>query len=341
MQWYEHNHRTLPWRDTRDPYKIWLSEIILQQTRVAQGMPYYSEFVKNYPTVEDLANASEEKILRLWQGLGYYSRAKNLHKCAKYVKENLNGSFPSTYVQLITLPGIGKYTAAAIASFAFQEPVAVVDGNVFRVISRIYGVFDDISSNKGTNKFHEIANELLDIGKPDIYNQAIMEFGALHCTPKSPSCEDCPFSSMCYAHVHNAQGNLPVKTKKVKIKKRYFHYLVLHHNNELALKPRIGKDIWNGLYDFPLVELAQPEETSKVLEVIKDKVPELPDGELEVSQEYKHVLSHQHIYTRFYRIQSSKKIVLTEASHTYYTLEEVAQLPKPVLINKYLTDDIF
>lgn len=341
LEWYKAHHRDLPWRNARDPYKIWLSEVILQQTRVNQGLPYYLKFVDNYPNVDDLANASEQNILRLWQGLGYYSRAKNLHKCAKYVKEYLNSSFPSTYSELLDLPGIGKYTAAAIASFAFKEPVAVVDGNVYRVLSRIFGMYDDISTNKGSKEFQKIANELLDAKEPDIYNQAIMEFGALQCVPKSPQCVSCPLPTMCYAYQNKVIGELPVKSKKLKIRKRYFHYLVMHHDNMIALKPRMGKDIWNGLYDFPLIELNNPEETSVVVDLIKQKLPEILNAELNVSEEYKHVLSHQHIITRFYQLKTDEKVVLNENKEAYYTVEEMAQLPKPVLINKYLTADIF
>lgn len=226
----------------------------MQQTRVAQGLPYYHKFIENFPTIEHLANAPEEKILRCWQGLGYYSRAKNLHKCARQVVREYGGKFPETYDNIIKLPGIGRYTAAAIASFAYNEPVAVVDGNVFRVLSRIYGINANIGSTKGTKQFYELANELIDHIRPDSFNQAIMEFGALQCIPKNPDCENCSFAESCYARQHNLQTAFPVKKKKIKVRDRYFNYLVITDNDRLAMKMRADKDIWSGLYDYVLIE---------------------------------------------------------------------------------------
>src|SRR5690349_7153792 len=220
VKWYEKNKRDLPWRETRDPYKIWLSEIILQQTRVSQGMPYYLRFIEKFPTVAALASASEQEVLRLWQGLGYYTRARNLHKCAKKVATDYKSVFPYSFDELKKLPGIGDYTAAAIASIAYQEPVAVVDGNVFRVLSRVFGIETEINSPKGKKDFTQLANELISKKHPEKHNQAMMEFGALYCTPKNPSCTDCVFSSQCFAFKKNLQLVLPVKTKNKAARKR-------------------------------------------------------------------------------------------------------------------------
>jgi len=266
ISWYEENKRDLPWRHTRDPYKIWLSEIILQQTRIAQGLPYYNRFVESFPDIISLADAKEDRVLRLWQGLGYYSRARNLHACAKKVRDELGGIFPQSFQELKKLPGIGSYTAAAIASFAFHEPVAVVDGNVYRVLARVLGSDQDISSSEGKAFFYEKANELIDKRQPDIYNQALMEFGALHCTPQNPKCDSCIFVKSCFAYQNGMQGVLPVNAKKQSIRKRYFTYIVIEYRGRLFMKKRQHGDIWNGLYDFFLIEsprLSKPEKTLK------------------------------------------------------------------------------
>src|SRR6185369_7763226 len=212
IDWYHANHRNLPWRATIDPYKIWLSEVMLQQTRVAQGLPYYERFVCSFPTVFDLAMATEQNVLRLWQGLGYYSRARNLHRCAKEVVEKFNGHFPNSFNELSKLPGIGDYTAAAIASIAFRQPVAVVDGNVYRVLARVFGIEKDITSGEGKKHFFSFANELINKERPDLFNQAVMEFGALHCVPKKPKCGECIFSKSCEANQRNLQAVLPIKS---------------------------------------------------------------------------------------------------------------------------------
>ena len=222
MNWYATAQRDLPWRGTTDPYKVWLSEIILQQTRVVQGLPYYQRFISNYPTITDLANAPEEEVLKLWQGLGYYSRAKNLHHTAQYIATELGGIFPKTYKELVKLKGIGDYTASAIASFCYNEPCPVVDGNVYRVLSRVFGIATPINSTQGTKEFKALAHECLDKANAGVYNQAIMEFGALQCTPQSPDCTNCVLRDHCWAFHHNKVNELPVKLKKITIKKRYF-----------------------------------------------------------------------------------------------------------------------
>ncbi|MCH8317210.1 MAG: A/G-specific adenine glycosylase [Bacteroidetes bacterium] len=279
IAWYRQHKRNLPWRHTHNPYHIWLSEIILQQTRVDQGLPYYLEFIEQYPTIHDLANADISEVLRLWQGLGYYTRARNLHHTANNIARNYGGKFPENYKDLLELKGVGKYTAAAIASFAFGENVAVLDGNVLRVLARIFGIETDIATNKGMAEFDKLANELLPASPPKspspkergtlsppyeeaadsaTYNQAIMEFGALHCTPAAPKCETCPFNKDCIANLLNKQGALPVKINKVKKRSRYFHYFVVvsggSDNRQILMKERTQNDIWKGLYDFLLIE---------------------------------------------------------------------------------------
>ena len=242
LRWYPLNRRDLPWRETRNPYIIWLSEIILQQTRVAQGLPYFNAFVNKFPTVVDLANAPEEEILRTWQGLGYYSRARNLHACARAIVNERNGQFPDNYKDLLHLKGVGPYTAAAIASFAYKEQIAVVDGNVYRVLARFFGLDVDISSHQGKKDFGQLANKLIPKHSPDQYNQAIMEFGALQCVPKKPNCEQCPISSECYAFQNGLVETLPVNEKKVKVKSRYFLYYHIQIEGHTVVRTRKEKD---------------------------------------------------------------------------------------------------
>ena len=337
IYWYEENKRDLPWRHTHDPYKIWLSEIILQQTRVAQGLPYYNRFVENFPNINSLAKAKEDRVLRLWQGLGYYSRARNLHACAKKVRDELGGIFPPTFEELKKLPGIGTYTAAAIASLAFREPVAVVDGNVYRVLARVFGIDLDIMSNQGKAYFFEKANELIDKQQPDLFNQALMEFGALHCIPKNPKCDSCIFIKTCIAYQKDQQRLLPVKAKKQKIKKRYFTYIIIEHRGRLLMHKREQGDIWNGLYDFFLIEksrLLNPEKLLLEHSELKAVDP------TEVSTVFKHVLSHQHLMTRFVWIKFSNDELLKKFMEknelAFYSKKQVANLPKPTLVTRFL-----
>jgi A/G-specific adenine glycosylase len=323
--WYEENKRTLPWRNTDNPYLIWLSEIILQQTRVKQGLPYYNKFVEAYPTIRELAQAPEDEVFRLWQGLGYYSRAKNMLHTAKIILEKYKGKFPNTYKELLSLKGIGKYTAAAIASFAFNEDVAVLDGNVFRVLARVYGIFSDISSNEGYKEFFALAQKLLPKGKSAIYNQAIMEFGALQCTPQKPNCMFCPLQNACYAYLHQVQENLPVKLNKIRSKERFFLYQIFHFEDKIALRKRPAGDIWENLYDFHLTEL--PTKT--------DLENATAENLLYVSQIFKHQLTHQTLWVKFLHLQSDN---LPAFKHPlqWYSETEVLQLPKPILIANYL-----
>jgi A/G-specific adenine glycosylase len=343
IEWYQENKRDLPWRDTKDPYPIWLSEIILQQTRVAQGLPYFKRFIENFPSIHNLAAAKEQDVLRLWQGLGYYTRARNLHRCAKVIVEQHHGNFPDNFIDLQKLPGIGAYTAAAIASFAFLEPVAVVDGNVFRVLSRIFGMEYDIASAEGKDFFSKKANELISREHPDLFNQAIMEFGATHCLPKNPKCEDCVFKKSCVALANESQDTLPIKSKKTKVRKRYFYYLVIEQNKKVLMRKREEKDIWKGLYDFPLVETKRPQKIeivirqSGILSRLNRKF-EIHTG----SPGYRHVLSHQILQAKFifitFNAKYSKDIDLKKGGVRFYSKAAMHKLPKPILVNRYLLE---
>jgi A/G-specific adenine glycosylase len=348
LNWYAKNKRDLPWRKTKDPYKIWLSEIILQQTRVKQGLPYYQKFVEAYPTVADLAQADEQSVLRLWQGLGYYSRARNLHTAAKFVHDEKQDVFPDNYKELLKLKGVGDYTASAIASFAHNEKVAVLDGNVFRVLARVFGIDTDIASHKGAKEFGALAKSLLPDEHTDTYNQGIMEFGALQCTPQKPDCMYCPLQGSCVAYAQGKQKDLPVKIKKIKIKNRYFHYLVCFYKKDdqtfVAMKQRGSKDIWGGLYDFWLEEHPKILDTVDVLGAIQ--LPKEETKQWVISKEsvtYKHILTHQRIQAKFYHIEinEEQKDLPVFENFSFFELSEVAALPKPVLIDNYLNKDFF
>ena len=306
--WYATAQRDLPWRGTTDPYKVWLSEIILQQTRVVQGLPYYERFIAHFPTVVDLAEASEEEVLKLWQGLGYYSRAKNLHHTAQYITTELGGIFPQTYKELLKLKGIGDYTASAIASFCYNEPCPVVDGNVYRVLSRVFGLATPINSTQGAKEFKVLAHDCLDKANAGVYNQAIMEFGALQCTPQSPDCTSCVLRDHCWAFHHNKVNELPVKLKKISIKKRYFNYLVwLNPYGQTLLQKREGKDIWHGLYEFPLIETTQPLSIEEATALLEEKHPRAMVS-LYNETPVIHKLTHQHIYTSFWVLQTEEPL---------------------------------
>jgi len=333
IAWYHENHRSLPWRDTKDPYRIWLSEVILQQTRVNQGLPYYLKFIDAFPTVKDLAEAPENSVLRLWQGLGYYSRARNLHRCAKVVAEKYDGRFPTTFDELIHLPGIGTYTAAAIASFAFDRKVAVVDGNVYRVLARIFGITKDIMSTDGKKVFADLADELISAQHPGDHNQAVMEFGATHCTPLNPKCDSCPFVKNCVAYNRDMITQLPVKEKKIKKKTRYFSYFVLRNGDKIAMKKRTGRDIWNGLYEFHLVESSTEEKLTAIVK--KDKLLASLKGVREVGS-MRHVLTHQVLEIRFFEAETltNNKELLGDLS--FISMKKAEEMPKPIAITKWL-----
>lgn len=342
IEWYHKNKRDLPWRHTKDPYLIWLSEIILQQTRVDQGLRYYQAFAHKYPTVKDLAIAPEDEVLRLWQGLGYYSRARNLHQTAKIIVDQYNGLFPTTSTALQQLKGIGPYTAAAIASFAFDEDTAVVDGNVFRVLSRLYADATDISSSGARKHFTQLANAMMPKGHAPIFNQTMMEFGALQCTPKKPSCLNCPVHDKCISFAQKNVHDYPVKLKKQSIRHRYFYYfIVLTNEGSIMMRQRKGKDIWQGLYEFPVIE---KEKQSSIEEVIEDFITQEKlqiKGVKSTSKTYVHQLSHQRLHAVFIQLEESVyKRLHTDNQYTY-SISEIYDLPKPVLINNYLKDEIF
>lgn len=309
IQWYLQNKRDLPWRKTQNPYFIWLSEIMLQQTRVAQGLPYFLSFTEAFPTVFELANASEQEVLKLWQGLGYYSRARNLHKTAQYVAFELNGVFPDNYTALLQLKGVGDYTAAAIASFSYNENVPVVDGNVFRVLSRYFDVETDISLASAKKEFQNLALELMPKDNPALFNQAIMEFGALQCVPKSPNCSICVMNNSCLALQKKKVDKLPVKTKKIKITNKFFNYLILEDEQKnTTINQRTEKGIWHNLYEFPLIETEKEEDFETFIIRIAENLPEgnkiISIAELNPKSQI-HKLSHQHLHIKFWKVTVS------------------------------------
>lgn len=337
VEWYNLHKRSLPWRNTKDPYKIWLSEIMLQQTRVRQGLPYYKKFVSEFPTVHALAAAPLQNVLRLWQGLGYYTRARNLHACAKEVVHKYNGKFPNTVEELKSLPGIGDYTAAAIASISFNKPVAVVDGNVFRVLARVFGCETPINRPEGKKYFSSLANTLINNDQPASYNQAVMEFGALHCTPKNPQCTECVFKSGCMAFNHDLQAVLPVKIQNKKNRRRHFNYFVVKKGNSLLLNHRNGKDIWHGLYDFYLIETGRSVKPETLLQ--KDAfLKTLTFTSVTTSTLYKHILSHQTIFSKMTLVELSERPSSLPKSLKFYSFKKIPDLPKPVLISRFLHD---
>ena len=337
IEWYLQKKRDLPWRNTTNPYPIWLSEIILQQTRVAQGMPYFYAFLESFPTVKELAIANEQQVLKLWQGLGYYSRARNLHQTAQYIANELDGVFPNSYAGLIQLKGIGEYTAAAIASFAYNEPVPVVDGNVFRVVSRYFGIESDISTGKTKKEFTALAAELLSKEQPALFNQAIMEFGAMHCTPKNPDCENCIFNSSCVALQKGLVGQLPFKSKKIKIRKRYFNYIVLQDKKgNTKIQQRTDKGIWHNLYEFPLFETTQEEGFETIAPLIKNDT-DFGDSVVSIQEANPisliHKLSHQHLYIKFWKVTVNN--TLTDGVNP----EQLRTFPFPIVIHNFIEED--
>lgn len=337
IRWYGEHGRDLPWRNTQNPYIIWLSEIILQQTRVEQGMPYFHRFLARYPIVTKFAEADEEDILRLWQGLGYYSRARNMHKAAKMVLNDHKGIFPTTYEEVIKLTGVGEYTAAAISSFSANEPRAVVDGNVYRVLSRYFGIDEPINSSKGKKIFAELAQQMLDKKHPGLYNQAIMDFGAIHCKPKNPLCEHCIFRLECEAYRNNLVDMLPVKIKGKKSKNRYFHYFVIQDADKILMAKRETGDVWANLYEFPLIETA--------IDLELDELAKHPDFQnwfvpqttlIPIGNSVKHILSHQNIYARFYLVEDSASLKLKKSNWRYFLPQKIDTLAKHKLIFSFL-----
>ncbi len=303
LPWYREHHRPLPWRKTRDPYRIWLSEVILQQTRVDQGMAYWHRFVEHYPTVADLAMATEDEVLKLWQGLGYYSRARNLRTAAGQVMQEHGGRFPGTYEELRGLKGVGEYTAAAIASIAFELPEPVVDGNVYRVLSRVFGISTPIDSTAGRKEFRALAASLIDPLYPGDHNQAVMELGARVCIPKNPFCTECPLAAKCIGLAKDRVAELPVKVGRVKVRTRHFNYLHIRSSTGTFLRKRTGKDIWQGLFEFPLIE-STSRLTRKKMEIALSKAFGNGWKILGSLGPIKHVLSHQLIQATFWEVSS-------------------------------------
>lgn len=339
IRWYRKNKRDLPWRNTRDPFRIWLSEVILQQTRVQQGLPYYEKFTLKYKNVKMLAEAPEAEVLKLWQGLGYYSRARNLHAAAKAVVSAHKGVFPGNYAGLLSLKGIGEYTAAAIASFAYNEAQPVVDGNVYRVLSRVFGIETPIDSTAGKKEFRALAAELLPQKFAADFNQAVMEFGAIQCVPQSPDCSKCPFVQECVARKNGTIAQLPVKAKKTKVTDRFFYYLVLRHKGHVYLKQRTAKDIWQGLHDFPLIETKKKLSEKELLKSEEwNSILERQEFELQkFSEELKHILSHQRLHARFIEVELKKKLPADVAKDWLYVKEnDLKKYAVPVLIERFL-----
>lgn len=323
-EWYRLNNRALPWRETNNPYFIWLSEIIMQQTRIEQGTNYYLKFIDAYPTVQDLALASEEDVLNNWQGLGYYSRARNLHFSAKYISNDLNGQFPSTYNDILLLKGVGTYTAAAIASFAFNERQAVVDGNVYRFISRLFDVPTPIDSTQGKKEFQILADRLIENADPGLHNQAMMEMGSLICAPK-PKCEECPVQIHCLALKNDTINERPIKSKKTKVRDRFFHYLVYSFDHKTIITKRTEKGIWQNMYEFPLIET----DSTKIPIEIEDLV-------VFSSEVHKHILSHQRIFAVFHHFKNAPKTL--QKNHLEIRKDEIQNYPLPRIIDRYLED---
>ncbi len=337
LLWYAINKREMPWRNTKNPYYIWLSEIILQQTRVAQGLPYYEKFVATFTTIQQLANANEEDVLKLWQGLGYYSRARNLHATSKYISNNLNGVFPDNYIDLLKLKGVGDYTASAISSFCFNEPRAVLDGNVFRFLSRYFGIQTTINSTAGKKEFGALATQLLNTKDPATHNQAIMEFGANQCKPKKPNCTTCPFNNSCIAFRDNLVAIIPKKDKKIKLKKRYFNYIVpIINDHKTVLQKRTQNGIWKNLYEFPLIETEQISNKKEILLFLKEK----KHFKINTLTRYNattivHKLSHQHIYTVFWVLET------TTSNLDEILIKNIHKLPISTLIFNFIKEFFF
>ena len=317
IAWYEEHKRTLPWRGETDPYKIWVSEIILQQTRVQQGLDYYLRFVDNFPNVKALADAEEERVLKVWQGLGYYSRARNMHAAAREIMTEHKGKFPQTYDQILSLKGIGKYTAAAIASIAFQLPYPAVDGNVIRIVSRIFGICDDVTQPAVIKRITEICNGQIDHDRPGMFNQAAMDFGALQCVPRNPKCDECPFQSSCYAFNNNLTDILPIKKKKAEPRHRYFHYNVYLFDNKTIIEKRTANDIWRNMYQFPLIESDSEKCSAQSDYAVRE------------------VLSHQVIHAAFY-VKNVKKLPKPSENQIVVDFDHIEQFPMPKIMTMFL-----
>lgn len=337
-EWYEKEKRDLPWRKSSNPYNIWLSEIILQQTRVAQGLNYYLNFIEKFPDIFSLANADTEEVLKLWQGLGYYSRARNLHETARTIAFNMKGIFPQNYPGLLKLKGIGDYTAAAIASISFGKPVAAIDGNVKRVVSRLFAIEDEVNSTRGKDLIKTFSYEILDVSNPGRHNQAMMELGANICLPSKPKCMECPISQYCLALKENKVAELPLKYKKASPRNRYFTYLIIKKGNRILLKKRDKGDIWEGLYEFPLIENIQETSPSELASKIAGFL-NVSDSQLNITKISETViqkLSHQHISCRFIHLNFPGDFEISAGTGIEITTDEFEKFPVPRLIERYI-----
>ncbi len=317
ISWYEDHKRDLPWRGEPDPYKIWVSEIILQQTRVQQGWDYYLRFIDNFPDVKALAEADEDRVLKVWQGLGYYSRARNMHAAAREIMEKHGGHFPNEYDKILSLKGIGNYTAAAISSIAFGLPYPAVDGNVIRIVSRIFGICDDVTQPVVVKKITAICEMEIDSKRPGVFNQAAMDFGAMQCVPRNPDCDECPFQSSCYAYNNHLVDILPVKKKKAESKHRYFHYTVYLSDNQTIIEKRTGSDIWRNMYQFPLTETNSEEYADKPQFSVRE------------------VLSHQIIHAAFY-VKTVKKLPKLSQNQLVIPFDDMEKYPMPKIMTEFL-----
>ena len=351
FQWFATNHRPMPWKGVRDPYIIWLSEIILQQTTVAQGTAYFEKFRERYPSVSDLAEAPSDDVMKMWEGLGYYSRARNLHATAKHISSALNGLFPTTYEGILTLKGIGPYTASAIASFAYDLPHAVLDGNVYRVLSRFFGIETPIDTTEAKHIFTELANTVLDKNRPADFNQALMDFGATHCTPAKPKCAQCPLSTECSALKDNKVDILPIKSKKMVRRTRYFNYLVINEGDFVYIRKRTEKDIWQDLYEFPLIEtenlveilIADPDRIGRGDEMA-DYPIDLSDLQLlKKSQPFQQLLTHQKIVGVFWEFDLPKseiRNILWGSNFQKIKRTDLTNFAFPKIIDIYLKEKV-
>ncbi len=344
-QWFAQSHRPLPWKGEKDPYLIWLSEIILQQTRVEQGLPYFERFRENFPDVQALADAPEDLIMKNWEGLGYYSRARNLHAAAKHVAYELGGHFPDTYEGIRALKGVGPYTAAAIASFAYELPRAVVDGNVYRVLARYFGIATPTDTTAGKKEFASLAQQLLELNPelPSRHNQAMMDFGATHCTPRAPRCATCPLQPHCAAYAADEVARLPVKSKKIRKKRRYFHYLVINQGEEVLLQKRTEKDIWQNLYEFPLLEQAAAEtgeEALRASELWQRLLGGANAQVLQISRPFQQTLTHQYIQAVFWEVSLPEEATLpNSAPFVRAKRKNLSKFAFPKIIDWYLRDN--
>lgn len=339
QDWYEHHRRSLPWRDSKDPYAIWVSEIILQQTRVSQGHDYFLRFMEKFPDIKSLARAPEDEVLKAWQGLGYYSRARNLHTAARQVMEKFDGVFPSSYNDILSLKGVGEYTAAAVASIVFGLPYPVVDGNVYRVLSRLFAIEEPIDSTSGRKLFTETATSILDQQDPGNHNQAIMELGALICTPRLPKCPDCPLQAVCLAFERKNVSDLPVKKGKTIQKVRYFNYFHIEQNGYTYIKKRERSDIWKNLYEFPIIETGEQSDLLMLQADLRLSALFQPVGEIFFQHKLRlrHVLSHQIIHADFYRVElNEQEISDLEQEFIKITSASISEYPVSRLIHKYL-----